>query len=222
MIEGPIIIFVMIGVIIFIIISTSVLKLHPFLSLLFANLGVGLTVRMPLNNFVLPGNEKWYSFTQGNALFICLLSEEDFAIQYNWLLAQLKSTDKEWIIVYFHRPFFIRGSHKDEMKEYRTTWWKAFDDYGVDLVMSGHTHSYIRTYPLNLNISSVMVIKEYGSTNDQGRLEFVSGGLGEDNSSASDKWFTAKAYSGMHHPNLPVSISIKSQPVSSSRLRSAC
>jgi len=152
-----------------------------------------------INNSNLPGNKKWYSFCQGHALFICLLSEEDFETQYDWLLNQLGDTDKEWIFVYFHRPFFTRGKHKDEMNEYRTTWWKAFDDYGVDIVMNGHTHSYLRTVPLNLNISDTSAVAEYGSNPGQGRLEFVSGGLGGDNSKVSEDWFTAKAYSGLHY-----------------------
>ncbi len=152
-----------------------------------------------LHNTTLPGNEKWYSFSQGNALFISLLTEEDFDIQYQWLLDQLRTTEKEWIIVYFHRPFFTRGSHKDEMNDHRSTWWKAFDDYGVDIVMSGHTHSYIRSKPLNLNVSHTSAVEEYGSNPGQGRMSFVLAGLGGKNSRASKDWFAAKAYSGLHY-----------------------
>ncbi len=152
-----------------------------------------------LHNTTLPGNEKWYSFSQGNALFISLLTEEDLDIQYQWLLDQLRTTEKEWIIVYFHRPFFTRGSHKDEMNEQRSTWWKAFDDYGVDIVMSGHTHSYIRSKPLNLNVSDTSAVEEYGSNPGQGRTSFVLAGLGGKNSRASKDWFAAKAYSGLHY-----------------------
>jgi predicted MPP superfamily phosphohydrolase len=152
-----------------------------------------------LHNTTLPGNEKWYSFSQGNALFIALLSEEDFDIQYQWLLDQLKNTEKEWIIVYFHRPFFTRGSHKDEMNAQRSTWWKTFDDYGVDIVMSGHTHSYIRTKPINLNVSDTSAVQEYGSKAGQGRMAFVLAGLGGRNSRASEDWFAAEAYSGLHY-----------------------
>jgi len=151
-----------------------------------------------LHNTSLPGNEKWYSFSQGNTLFISLLTEEDFDIQSQWLLELLKNTDKEWIIIYFHRPFFTRGSHKDEMNDYRSTWWKAFDDYGVDVVLSGHTHSYIRTKPLNLNVGDNHAVSDYGSKPEQGRMAFVLGGLGGRNSRASDDWFAAKAYSGLH------------------------
>lgn len=152
-----------------------------------------------LENFVLPGNEKWYSFTQGNCLFICLLTEEDLEKQHSFLLRQLQHNDKEWIFVIFHRPFFTRGSHKDEMNEQRATWWKAFDDYGVDFVISGHTHSYIRTVPLNLNISDTTAMSMYGSLPNQGRMQFVTGGLGGDNSRISKDWFAQKAFSGVHY-----------------------
>lgn len=151
-----------------------------------------------INNVVLPENEKWYAFEQGNALFICLLTEQDFDVQFQWLLDQLDTSNKEWIIVYFHRPFFTRGKHADEMNPHRQTWWKAFDDYGVDIVMSGHTHSYIRTRPLNLNVSDHDAVLEYGSQPHQGRLEFVSGGLGGKNSKPCNEWFAARAYSGLH------------------------
>ncbi len=154
---------------------------------------------LALYNTTLPANEKWYSFSQGNALFISLLTEEDLDIQYQWLRDQLRNTEKEWIIVYFHRPFFTRGSHKDEMDEQRATWWKAFDDYGVDIVMSGHTHSYIRSKPLNLNVSDTSAVVEYGSKPGEGRMSFVLAGLGGKNSRASEDWFAAKAYSGLHY-----------------------
>ncbi len=158
-----------------------------------------------LHNTTLPGNEKWYAFSQGNTLFISLLSEEDFDIQHQWLLDQLIDTNKQWVIVYFHRPFFTRGSHKDEMNDFRSGWWKAFDDHGVDIILSGHTHSYIRTKPLNLNVSDTSAVSEYGSKSGRGRMAFVLGGLGGRNSQASEDWFTAKAYSGVHYVRFDVS-----------------
>ena len=46
MLEGPILVVILIAAVIFIIISSSVLKLHPFLSLIIAAFGVGLGVGM--------------------------------------------------------------------------------------------------------------------------------------------------------------------------------
>ena len=59
-----------------------------------------------LNQFVMPEYEKWYSFEFGNALFICLLTEEDFSTQHTWLVEQLSSSDKTWKIIFFQKPFF--------------------------------------------------------------------------------------------------------------------
>ncbi len=52
MITGPILIVIFIVAVIFIVISTSVIKLHPFLSLLIASFGIGIAVRMPLDLIV--------------------------------------------------------------------------------------------------------------------------------------------------------------------------
>lgn len=52
MLEGPILILILVGAILFIILSTSVLKLHPFFSLIIASFGVGLLVGMPLQDII--------------------------------------------------------------------------------------------------------------------------------------------------------------------------
>ena len=90
------------------------------------------------------------------------------------------------------------------MNNLRSTWWKAFDDFGVDVVLSGHTHSYIRTKPINLNVSDTSAVMEYGSKSGQGRMAFVVAGLGGRNSRPSQDWFAAKAYSGLHYVKFTV------------------
>ncbi|OGJ90420.1 MAG: hypothetical protein A2268_13590 [Candidatus Raymondbacteria bacterium RifOxyA12_full_50_37] len=155
-----------------------------------------------LNQFIMPGNEQWYAFEFGNALFICLLSESSFAEQYPWLLQQLQNTDKTWKIVFFHKPFFVTAAHQHDMDAYRGTWWKAFDDYGVDVVLNGHVHYYMRSRPINLNVSANAPVDEYGSLPGQGRLEVVSGcyGVGAYNgvptyfysTGTIDDWFVEK------------------------------
>ena len=52
MLEGPVLIFILLSAIAFIIISTSIFKLHPFLSLVIASFGVGLVVKMPLQQII--------------------------------------------------------------------------------------------------------------------------------------------------------------------------
>ncbi len=137
------------------------------------------------NIFTLPtnptGTEYYYSFTYGNAVFICLDTEEDDtesvrSIQYNWLVDVLtENQDKTWKIVWFHRPFYTTGSHAGEMDYKMNTWFDAFDTYGVDMIFNGHDHMYERTKPVQ---KDGIVVDEYGSNPGQGRCQIVCGGAG--------------------------------------------
>lgn len=152
-----------------------------------------------LNQFVMPGNKEWYSFEFGNILFICLLTQNNFSVQHTWLLNELSTTTKKWKVIFFHKPFFTTGSHVDDMTSYRSTWWKAFDDYGVDVILNGHTHYYLRSKPINLNVSSTSAVAEYGSKPGQGRLQVVAGSLGAPLSSTGSAWFIEKNLSTMNY-----------------------
>ncbi len=128
----------------------------------------------------LPGNELYYSFEFGNSIFICLNSENaDDTLQDSWLVQTLQTyQNKTWKFVFFHRPFYTIDNHAGEMDNKFDTWWQAFDDYGVDVLITGHSHHYIRTVPINRNIDIDDAVAEYGSEPGQGRLQVVSGGLG--------------------------------------------
>jgi len=130
--------------------------------------------------YTLPNNELYYSFTYGNAVFICLNSvDASDTDQYNWLLSTLEANnDKTWKIVFTHKPFYTAPSHTGEMDGYFNTWWKAFDDYGVDLIFNGHTHNYQRTVPINRNVSTDSPVENYGSGEGEGRCQIVAGSAG--------------------------------------------
>jgi len=151
-----------------------------------------------VNQFVMPGNEKWYSFEFGNVLFICLLSEGEFSTQHAWLTEKLSSTTKTWKIVYFHRPFFTPGGHAGEMDVHRDTWWKAFDDFGVDVVLNAHEHFYMRSKPINLNVSDSSSVTEYGDKRHQGRLQIITGSLGAPRYNTATSWFVIENVSTMN------------------------
>ncbi len=140
------------------------------------------------NLFVHPNNDNdfWYSFEFGNTAIICLNSQyPDSLAQYEWLLQTLQNannTGKTWKAVFFHRPFFTQyRSASNNMDPYFGTWWKAFDDYGVDIVLNGHKHNYEVMKPVNMNMNTAAPVAEYGSGPDQGRLEIVSGNMGSEN-----------------------------------------
>jgi hypothetical protein len=152
------------------------------------------------NQFVLPGNEKYYAFEFGHTLFVCLDSQSaGSSTQYQWLLAKLESSAQAWKIVWFHKPFYTGSKHPQDMWGHFDTWWKAFDDYGVDVVLGGHCHNYMRSKPINRNVSTNSPVSEYGSEPGQGRLQIIAGGYGAGNSSRSSGWFVAETSSAYHY-----------------------
>ncbi|MCX6232449.1 MAG: metallophosphoesterase [Bacteroidetes bacterium] len=145
------------------------------------------------NNFTMPmanGSKLHYSFSYGNAIFICLNTEQIDAEEYNWLISELQAnSSKTWKIIYFHRPFFTIGNHAGEMDTYLNSWWAAFDTYGVDLLINGHDHMYERSKPINYSLSPASPVASYGSGPGQGRCEIVCGGSGAPLYTGSASWF---------------------------------
>lgn len=106
---------------------------------------------------VASGTENYYSFDHGNVHFICLDSEEapfkGGDPMYRWLLHDLAANTNQWLIAYWHSPPYSKGSH-DSDDEYPLTYMRRFivpvlESYGVDLVLSGHSHIYERTFLLH-------------------------------------------------------------------------
>ena len=133
-----------------------------------------------LSQFTMPGNKQYYTFTYGNAVFIVLNSEVPTdATQLSWLKTTLAANmDKTWKIVMFHKPFYTIGNHAGEMDSNTSTWWKAFDDAGVDVIFTGHDHMYERSKPINLNVNTSAPVTTYGSGPTEGRCQIVCGGAG--------------------------------------------
>lgn len=102
-----------------------------------------------LNNFVLPGEERFYSFSYGNAFFVALDSSYINLNSARWLEAQLTRTDKLWKFIFFHIPPF--SNHKDRYGSVEAIrfWLPLFEKYKVAVVFSGHDHMYTRFGPTN-------------------------------------------------------------------------
>jgi len=92
-----------------------------------------------------------YAFDCGDAHFLCLdsnlyLDPTDAALQA-WIAADLASTDARWKIVVFHHPAFNVGANHYTHQQMRAL-VPLLEKHGVDLVLSGHEHTYQRTRPL--------------------------------------------------------------------------
>jgi hypothetical protein len=100
------------------------------------------------------GTEKYYSANYGNVHLIALDSYGSYnavnSAMYNWLEADLSNNNKQWTIVYFHHPPYSKGSHDSdvstELVDMRNNIIPLLESNGVDLVLSGHSHAYERSY----------------------------------------------------------------------------
>ena len=100
------------------------------------------------------GTEAYYSFDYGNIHFICIESyETDRSLSgamMTWLSNDILATNKEWIIAFWHHPPYSKGSHDSDtegtLMDMRENALPILESGGVDLVLSGHSHSYERSF----------------------------------------------------------------------------
>ena len=103
------------------------------------------------------GTEAYYSFDYGNIHFICLDSHETDrspgGAMMNWLTQDLAATTQEWIIAFWHHPPYTKGGHNSDtdpqLTEMRENALPILEAAGVDLILTGHSHSYERSFLLN-------------------------------------------------------------------------
>jgi acid phosphatase type 7 len=112
------------------------------------------------------GTEQYYSVDYGNVHVVSLDSqlsardESQRATMREWLIDDLASNELDWTVVIFHHPPYSKGANHDSdgtednafdrpIWDMRNEFVPIFDDYGVDVVYSGHSHSYERSYYLN-------------------------------------------------------------------------
>src|SRR5262249_35663081 len=103
---------------------------------------------------VASGTEAYYSFDYANVHFICLNSfDVDLSVggpMLTWLQSDIASTTQRWIIAYWHHPPYSKGSHDSdidfELTEMRQNAGPILEAGGVDLVLTGHSHSYERSF----------------------------------------------------------------------------
>ena len=98
----------------------------------------------------LPGNGFWYAETIGNVRFVFLSSFAISPPQDAFLAAELASPaaqSAEFRVVLFHHPPYTNLWDQpgyDGEPHQRDVWVPILEQYGVDLVISGHAHCYER------------------------------------------------------------------------------
>ena len=126
------------------------------------------------------GTEAYYSFDYGNIHFVCLNSYDSdrstSGPMLTWMKNDLAATDKEWIIAFWHYPPYSKGSHDSDasssLTKMRENALPILEDYGVDVVLGGHSHAYERSHLLDSHygksgtLSSSMILDSGGGRED--------------------------------------------------------
>jgi hypothetical protein len=103
---------------------------------------------------VASGTEAYYSFNYANIHFVCLESYDaafrsPTGAMANWLRNDLSANTQRWTVVYFHHPPYSKGSHdsdnSSEMVGMRSNIIPILENFDIDLVLAGHSHSYERS-----------------------------------------------------------------------------
>ena len=137
------------------------------------------------------GSDTYYSFDWGDAHFVALdtnLPLQDGSGQMSWLVADLEAaqlTPRTWTILFFHDPVYTVGGHADEPEPFTSRLFipPVAARFGVDLVLSGHDHSYQRSHPTLYDpvLEDVVVDAWHSPTfvSPLGTIYVVTGGGGQ-------------------------------------------
>nr|CAD7595216.1 unnamed protein product [Timema genevievae] len=150
------------------------------------------------NRFSMPGDTEglWYSFDVGPIHFISISTEVYYFLEYGFeltcktiaTLAENRAL-RPWIIVYGHRPMYCSNENTDDCTTNQTQTRTGFMellgkgledllyDYGVDLEIWAHEHSYERLWPIyNYQVYNGSLNSPY--SNPEAPVHVVTGSAG--------------------------------------------
>jgi len=119
------------------------------------------------------GNRAWFAFDHGYAHFVILDSHHSDmspdSPMLNWLREDLKQNRHKWTIVLFHEPPYTRSTHNSDSKKdsrgrlfrVRENILPVLERAGVDLVFSGHSHTYERTHLLSCHYGTSDTLQQW-------------------------------------------------------------
>ncbi|MEO6593346.1 MAG: metallophosphoesterase [Planctomycetota bacterium] len=141
------------------------------------------------------GTEAYYSFDRGHVHFICLDSMDSSrsatGAMMTWLQADLAADSARWTIAFFHHPPYSFGGHHSDnpfdsggrLFDMRQIALPILEAGGVDLVLSGHSHDYERSFLIDghYGVSSSLQpgnVLDRGDGQDQGDGHYAKASTG--------------------------------------------
>jgi hypothetical protein len=125
----------------------------PYKSLLdegvkfYASLGnhdTGALTAYPLFNMQ---GKRYYTLQMGNVEFFALDSNDMDSAHLEWLKSSLAASKAAWKICFFHHPLYSDGKRHGSSEKLRKQIEPLLQQYGVQVVLSGHDHIYERIVP---------------------------------------------------------------------------
>src|SRR5215203_5409371 len=177
--------------------------------------GPEITVQL-LDHFNL--DKQYYSFSKGSVFFLVMSTQVSYSKnseQFNFVKQELEKASKDpnidWVVVYYHKPMYASSTKHTGLTSLRDIYHPLFDQYKVDLVLSGHNHNYQRSFPLQFNKADsdkpIIVNKNPNMYNEIGSPIFITSGTGgvSLHSLGAQAEFNAKQFGKFGHLNVNVS-----------------
>jgi len=147
----------------------------------------------------------YYSFAYGNIHIISLNSMDwQESNMLEWLNNDLSNSESNWTIVFWHHPAYSKGAYDSdvtsELAQMRTEVMPILEEYGVDLVLSGHNHCYERSF---------LIDGHYGTSDTLTDDMIINGGNGDGDGSYKKPSWTRQPNEGAVHVAMGCSSIIK-------------
>lgn len=126
-------------------------------------------------------NDGDYWFRYGNTLFMVLNANDatDVTSHSNFMAAAIAANPGvTWKVCSWHQSVYSEANHAYGSSDtptilmMRQKWTALMDQYGVDVVLSGHDHSYTRSFQM-YGDTPVNTVKTNSVTNPQGTVYFT-------------------------------------------------
>ena len=143
------------------------------------------------------GSDYWFRY--GNVLFLVLnvnnMSDAEHRMFMEKAMAQ--NQDAEWNIVTMHHSVYSVANHalENDIIQRRNTLVPIFEELGIDVVLQGHDHVYVRTYMMD-DFNAVTESEKYTDQNGDGVPDAVTDPDGilyvTANSASGSKYYNIK------------------------------
>jgi len=134
----------------------------------------------------------YYSFNFQNIHFVTISTDHPFekgSRQYEFIQYDLEKSLQDhsilWRIVFLHKPMYTASDFDENAsEELKKTFHELFEQYHVDIVLSGHTQYYQRSLPLSYNTNNpsypVVMDKTNSDYADNDGIIFLTAGTAGD------------------------------------------